>query len=67
MSSDEQYDDRTILTLQHGEYAASEPGASPHNVKTDKTRLSEAKILQYDAIEHYNVDPMIYSKKLLNR
>ena len=46
----------------HGEYAASELGASPHKVKTGKTRLSEAEILCRDAIEHYNVDPTIYLK-----
>ena len=45
MSSDEQDDDITIVTPHHGEYAASEPGASPHKVKTGKTRLSEAEIL----------------------
>ena len=60
MSSDEQDDDITIVTPHDGEYAASEPGALPHKVKTGKTRLSEAEILCRDAIEHYNVDPMIY-------
>ena len=45
MSSDDQDDDITIVTPYHGEYAASEPGASPHRVKTGKTRLSEAEIL----------------------
>ena len=62
MSSDEQDDNITIVTPHHGEYAASEPGASPHEVKTGKTRFSEAEILCCDAIEHYNVDPMIYLK-----
>ena len=60
MSSDDQDDDITIVTPHHGEYAASEPGASPHRVKTGKTRLSEAEILCHDVIEHYNVDPMVY-------
>ena len=45
MSSDEQDDDITIVTPHRGEYAASEPGASPHKIKTGKTRLSEAEIL----------------------
>ena len=60
MSSDDQDDNITIVTPHHGEYAASEPGASPYMVKTGKTRLSEAKILCHDAIDHYNVDPMVY-------
>ena len=62
MSSDEQDDDITIVTPLHGEYAASEPGTPPHRVKTGKARLSEAEILCHDAIEHYNVDPMVYLK-----
>ena len=62
MSSDDQDDDITIVTPHHGEYAASEPGALPLRVKTGKTRLSEVEILQCDAIEHYNVDPMVYLK-----
>ena len=45
MSSDDQDDDITIVTPHRGEYVASEPGASPHRVKTGKTRLSEAEIL----------------------
>ena len=61
MSSDDQ-DDITIVTPHHGEYAASEPDASPHRAKMGKTRLSEAEILCHDAIEHYNVDPMVYLK-----
>ena len=56
MSSDEQDDDITIVTPHHGENVASEPGTSPHRVKTGKTRLSEAEILCHD----YNVDPMVY-------
>ena len=57
MSIDEQDDDITMVTPHHGEYAASEPGASPHRIKTGNTRLSEAEILCHDAIEHYNVGP----------
>ena len=60
MSSDEQDDDITIVTPHYGQYAASELGASPHRIKTGKTRLSEAEILCCGAIEHYNVDPMVY-------
>ena len=60
MSSDEQDDHITIVTPPRGEYAASEPGTSPHKTKTGKTRLSEAEILRHDDIEHYNVDPMIF-------
>ena len=45
MSSDYQDDDVTIVTPHHGEYAASEPGASSHRIKTGKNRLSEAEIL----------------------
>ena len=45
MSSDDQDDDITIVTSHQGEYAALEPGTSPHRVKTGKTRLSEAEIL----------------------
>ena len=62
MSSDEQDDDITIVTPHRREYAASEPSASPHKVKTGKTRLSEAERLCHDAIAHYNVDPMVYLK-----
>ena len=62
MSSDEQDDNITIVTPHHGEYATSEPGASPHQVKTGKPRLSEAERLCHDTIEHYNVDPMVYIK-----
>ena len=62
MSSDDQDEDITIVTSHSGEYAASEPGTSPHRVKTGKTRLSEAEILWHDAIEHCNVDPMVYLK-----
>ena len=60
MSSDDQDDDITIVTLHFGKYAASEPGTSPYRVKTGKTRLSEEEILHCDVIEHYNIDPMVY-------
>ena len=62
MSSDDQDDDINIVTPQCGEYAASESNTSCHRVKAGKTRLSEAEILCCDAIEHYNVDPMVYLK-----
>ena len=52
MSNDDQDDDITIVTPHHGEYASSEPGASPHRSKTGKVRLSEAEILRCDAIQH---------------
>ena len=62
MSSDEQDDDITIVTPHHSEYAASEAGASPHKVKPGKSRLSEAERLCCDAIEYYNVNPIVYLK-----
>ena len=40
----------------------SEPGSSLHRIKTGRTRLSEAERLHCDAIEHYNVDPIVYLK-----
>ena len=49
MSSDEQDDDITIVTLHHGEYAASEPGASPHRIKQVK--------LDYQKQKYYVVMP----------
>ena len=62
MSSDEQDDDITIVSPDRSEYAALEPGSSPHRIKTGRTRLSEAERLCCDAIEHYNVDPIAYVK-----
>ena len=62
MSSDEQEDDITIVTSHHSEYAASEPGAPPHKVKSGKHRLSGAERLHCDVIEHYKVDPVVYLK-----
>ena len=64
MSSDEQDDDIIIVSLHCNEYAASEPGSSPHRIKTGRTRLSEAERLCCDAIEYYNVDPIVYLKHL---
>ena len=62
MSSDEQDDDITIASPHHSEYAASESGSSLHKIKMGKTRLSEAERLCRDAIEHYNVNPIVYLK-----
>ena len=62
MNSDEQDDDITIVSPHHSEYAASEPGSSPHRIKTGRTRLSEAERQHCDAIEDYNVDPIVYLK-----
>ena len=45
MSSDDQDDDITVATSHSAEYAVSEPGSSPHRVKTGKTRLTETEIL----------------------
>ena len=45
MSSDDQDDDITVVTSHSAEYAVSDPGSSPHRVKTGKTRLTEAEIL----------------------
>ena len=49
MSSDDQDDDITVVASHSAEDAVSEPGSSPHRVKSSKTRLSEA--------EFYNVMP----------
>ena len=46
MSSDDQDDDITIVTSHHGEYAASEPGASPHRLK--QVKLDYQKQKSYD-------------------
>ena len=62
MSSDDQDEDITVFASHSAEYAVSDPGSSPHRVKSSKTRLSEAEILQCDTIQHYNVDPMVYLK-----
>ena len=62
MSSDEQDDDITVVPPHCSEYVASEPGSSLHRIKTGRTRLSEVERLRCDAIEHYNVDPIVYLK-----
>ena len=43
MSSDDQCDDIAIVTPHHSEYAASEPGASPHRVKQIKLDYQKQK------------------------
>ena len=45
MGSDNQDDDITVFAPHSAEYAVSDPGSSPHRVKTGKTRLTEAEIL----------------------
>ena len=62
MSGDDKDDDITVVTSHSGEYASSEPGSSPQRIKTGKPRLTEAEILWQEAIQHYNVDPIIYLK-----
>ena len=67
MSGDDKDDDITVVTSHTGEYASSEPGSSPQRIKTGKTRLTEAEILWREAIQHYNVDPIVYLKTLNSR
>ena len=62
MSGDDKDDDITVVASHSGEYASSEPGSSLQRIKTGKTRLTEAEILWREAIQHYNVDPIIYLK-----
>ena len=62
MSGDDKDDDITVVTSHSGEYASSEPGSSPQRIKTGKTGLTEAEILRREAIQHYNVDPIVYLK-----
>ena len=45
MSGDDKDDDITVVASHSTEYAVSEPGSSPHRIKTGKPRLSEAEIL----------------------
>ena len=45
MSGDDKDDDITVVASHSAEYAVSEPGSSPHRIKTGKSRLSEAEIL----------------------
>ena len=37
MSSDDQDDDITVVASHNAEYAVSDPGSSPHRVKSSKT------------------------------
>ena len=60
MSSDEQQNELSSLPSYHDHYAASEPGSSPHRIKTGKSRLTEAQKLRDDAIKHLNIDPITY-------
>ena len=62
MSNDDKDDDITVVASHTSEYASSEPGSSPQRIKTGKPRLTEAEYLRLDAIQHYNVDPMVYLK-----
>ena len=62
MSNNDKDDDITVVASHSGEYASSEPGSSLQRIKTGKPRLTEAEYLRLDAIQHYNVDPMIYLK-----
>ena len=62
MSGDDKDDDITVVVSHSAEYASSEPGTSPQQIKTGKPRLSEAEFLWRDAIQHYNVDPIVYLK-----
>ena len=62
MSGDDKDDDITVVATHSAEDASSEPGSSPQRIKTGKPRLTEAEFLWRDAIEHYNVDPIVYLK-----
>ena len=62
MSGDDKDDDITVVASHSAEYASSEPGSSPQRIKTGKPRLTEAEFLRRDAIQHYNVDPIVYLK-----
>ena len=48
MSSDDQDDDITVVASHSGEFAVSEPGSSPHRVKTGKLDYQRQKF--YDAM-----------------
>ena len=56
MSSNDQDDDITVVTSNSAEYAVSDPGSSPHRVKTGKTRLSRGR--------HF-YDVMLYNTTML--
>ena len=62
MSGDDKDDDITVIASHSAEYASSEPGSSPLRIKSGKPRLTEAEFLQQDAIEHYDVDPIVFLK-----
>ena len=62
MSGSDKDDEITVVASHSGEYASSEPGSSPQRIKTGKPRLTEAEILWREAIQHYNVDPIVYLK-----
>ena len=62
MSGDDKDDDITVAASHSAEYASSEPGSSPQRIKSGKPRLTEAEFLWRDAIQHYNVDPIVYLK-----
>ena len=62
MSGDDKDDDITVVASHSAEYASSEPGSSPQRIKSGKPRLTEAEFLQRHAIEHYNVDSIVYLK-----
>ena len=62
MSGNDKDDEITVVASHSGEYASSEPGSSPQRIRTGKSRLTEAEILQREAIQHYNVDPIVYLK-----
>ena len=62
MSGNDKDDEITVVASHSGEYASSEPGSSPQRIRTDKSRLTEAEILRQEAIQHYNVHPIVYLK-----
>ena len=62
MSGNDKDEEITVVASHGNEYASSEPGSSPQRIKTGKTRLTEAEILRCEAIQHYNVDPIVYLK-----
>ena len=62
MSGDDKDDDITVVASHSGEYASSEPGSSPQRIKSGKPRLTEEEIFRREAIQHYNVDPIVYLK-----
>ena len=62
MSGNDKDDEITVVASHSGEYASSEPGSSPQRIRTGKSRLTEAEILRREAIQHYNVDPIVYLK-----